>query len=177
MGEIRATGTIKENSINQLTNLPTSSSLKDMQVKILNPKIGTTLPLPSYATNGSAGMDLRACLDQPISLKPGDVQLISTGIAIHIANSEYAGVIMPRSGLGHKHGIILGNTVGLIDSDYQGELFISCWNRGNKDFTIEVGERIAQLVLIKVAQVQLNIVPEFSASERSAGGFGHTGRM
>ena len=162
---------------NQQSNQLTSSTAFGVQLKVLNPQVGTSIPLPSYATNGSAGMDLRACIEQPIELLPGDVQLISTGIAIHISNPEHAGIIMPRSGLGHKHGIILGNTVGLIDSDYQGELFISCWHRGSKPFTIAVGERIAQLVIIKVAQINLNIVTDFSASERAVGGFGHTGRI
>ena len=148
-----------------------------LEIKILNSKLGTILPLPSYATSGSAGMDLRACLDQPLLLGPGDVQLVPTGLAIHIEDSRYAGVIMPRSGLGHKHGIVLGNLVGLIDSDYQGELLISCWNRGNSAFTINVGERIAQLVLVQVAQATLNIVDDFATSERAIGGFGSTGRL
>ena len=148
-----------------------------LKVKILNPKVGTILPLPSYATLGSAGMDLRACIDQPLTINPNEVQLISTGLAIHIANKEYAGVIMPRSGLGHKHGIILGNAVGLIDSDYQGELLVSCWNRSNLAFTIEVGERIAQLVLLKISQATIEVVNDFAASDRAVGGFGHTGRL
>ncbi len=148
-----------------------------LQVKILNPKIGSILPLPVYATAGSAGLDLRACIDQPLILNPGDVELIKTGLAINIANPGYAGIIMPRSGLGHKHGIILGNSVGLIDSDYQGELLISCWNRGTSIFTIEIGERIAQLVLVKIAQATIQVVDDFSVSERAIGGFGHTGRL
>jgi len=164
------------NHIKNTSNITNSKHL-GLKVKILNPKIGTLLPLPTYATSGSAGMDLRACIDQPLLLNPGDVQLISTGLAIHISNSEYAGVIMPRSGLGHKHGIILGNSVGLIDSDYQGELLISCWNRGKATFTIEIGERIAQLVLVKIAQAVVDVVDDFSTSERAIGGFGHTGRL
>lgn len=153
------------------------NGLLKLKIKILNNKLGTMLPLPSYATKGSAGMDLRACLDQPLLLSPGDVQLIPTGLAIHISDPAYAGIIMPRSGLGHKHGIVLGNLVGLIDSDYQGELLISCWNRGKSSFIIEVGERIAQLVLVKIAQATIDIVEDFSVSERAIGGFGHTGRL
>ena len=153
-----------------------SSSLLGLKIKILNAKIGTILPLPAYATYGSAGMDLRACIDQPLVLNPGDVKLIPTGLAIHISNPGYAGIIVPRSGLGHKHGIILGNSVGLIDSDYQGELLISCWNRSNLEFTVEIGERIAQLVLVKIAQAAIEVVEDFAPSERAVGGFGHTGK-
>jgi len=149
----------------------------DLKIKILNHKIGTILPLPSYGTSGSAGLDLRACIDHALLLNPGDTQLIPTGLAIHIADPGYAGVIVPRSGLGHKHGIVLGNLVGLIDSDYQGELLISCWNRGKSAFTIEIGERIAQLVLVKIAQAFVNVVDDFEVSERAMGGFGHTGRL
>ncbi len=148
-----------------------------LKIKILNHKLGTVLPLPSYATIGSAGMDLRACLEQPLLLNPGDVQLIPTGLAVYIADPGYAGIILPRSGLGHKHGIVLGNLIGLIDSDYQGELLISCWNRGKSSFTIEIGERIAQFVLVKVAQAKVDIVDDFTTSERAFGGFGHTGRL
>jgi len=151
--------------------------MSTLDVKILNPKIGNELPLPAYATDGSAGMDLRACLDESVTIQPGQTVLIGTGLAIHIADHALAGVILPRSGLGHKHGIVLGNLVGLIDSDYQGELMISCWNRGQSEFTIEPGERIAQYVLVPVIQAKLNIVDDFDASDRGAGGFGHSGRQ
>jgi len=151
--------------------------MSTLDVKILNPKIGNELPLPAYATDGSAGMDLRACLDESVTIQPGQTVLIGTGLAIHIADPALAGVILPRSGLGHKHGIVLGNLVGLIDSDYQGELMISCWNRGQSEFTIEPGERIAQYVLVPVIQAKLNIVDDFDASDRGAGGFGHSGRQ
>jgi len=132
--------------------------------------------LPAYATPGAAGLDLRACIDQPIELKPGQTELIPTGMAIHIADNAYAAVILPRSGLGHKHGIVLGNLVGLIDSDYQGQLFVSCWNRGQATFTINPMERIAQLVIVPVQRVNFNIVESFSESERGDGGFGSTGK-
>lgn len=151
--------------------------MSTLDVKILNPKIGNELPLPHYATEGSAGMDLRACIDEPVTLQPGETQLIGTGIAIHIGDPGLAGVILPRSGLGHKHGIVLGNLVGLIDSDYQGELMISCWNRGQTAFTLEPGERLAQYVLVPVVQAKLNIVDDFAATDRGAGGFGHSGRQ
>ena len=151
--------------------------MSTLDVKILNPKIGNELPLPHYATQGSAGMDLRACIDEPVTLQPGETQLIGTGLAIHIGDPGLAGVILPRSGLGHKHGIVLGNLVGLIDSDYQGELMISCWNRGQTAFTLEPGERLAQYVLVPVVQAKLNIVDDFDASDRGAGGFGHSGRQ
>lgn len=143
---------------------------------ILDKRIGDTIPLPHYATEGSAGMDLRACINEPLSIKPGDTHLIPTGIAIHIANPSLAATILPRSGLGHKHGIVLGNLVGLIDSDYQGQLFISCWNRGDTEFTIEEGDRIAQLVILPVIQVTLNQVDSFDDTSRGAGGFGHSGK-
>jgi len=149
--------------------------MKTLQLKILDPRIGSEIPLPEYATDGSAGMDLRACIDGSINLKPGDTELIPTGIAIHISDPGYAATILPRSGLGHKHGIVLGNLVGLIDSDYQGQLFVSCWNRGNTEFTIDSGDRIAQLVILPVAQVEFETVEEFSDSERGEGGFGHSG--
>ncbi|MFG1487817.1 dUTP diphosphatase [Oceanospirillum sp. HFRX-1_2] len=151
--------------------------MSTLDVKILNPKIGNELPLPHYATEGSAGMDLRACIDEAVTLQPGETQLIGTGLAIHIGDPGLAGVILPRSGLGHKHGIVLGNLVGLIDSDYQGELMISCWNRGQTAFTLEPGERLAQYVLVPVVQAKLNIVDDFEASDRGAGGFGHSGRQ
>ncbi len=147
-----------------------------VELKILNPRIGQNWPLPHRATSGSAGLDLRACLDEAVELAPGDTKLLPTGLAIHLADPGLAAVIIPRSGLGHKHGIVLGNLVGLIDSDYQGELMISCWNRGGTSFRIEPGERIAQLVVVPVVQVDFDVVEEFAASERGAGGFGHTGR-
>lgn len=150
--------------------------MRDIPCRILDPRIGTTWPLPEHATAGAAGLDLRACVDAPVILKPGDTQLIKTGIAIHIDDTGLAAVILPRSGLGHKHGIVLGNLVGLIDSDYQGELMVSCWNRGKADFTIEPGERIAQLVFVPVAQARLVPVAGFEQSQRGSGGFGHSGR-
>jgi len=143
--------------------------------KILDSRIGDSIPLPEYTTDGSAGMDLRACIDGPITLNPGDTELIPTGIAIHIGDPGLAATILPRSGLGHKHGIVLGNLVGLIDSDYQGQLYISCWNRGQETFTIESADRIAQLVFVPVVQVQLNQVDDFSDTHRGEGGFGHSG--
>jgi len=147
-----------------------------LQTKILDPRLGNEFPLPNYATPGSAGLDLRAMLQEPIRLQPGQTQLIPTGLSIYIEDSGLAAVILPRSGLGHKHGIVLGNLVGLIDSDYQGELMVSCWNRGESTFTIEIGERIAQLVLVPVVQAKLEITQEFATTERGAGGFGHTGK-
>ena len=132
--------------------------------------------MPAYATGGSAGMDLRACLDRPLLLEPGRAELIPTGLAIYVEDPGYAAVILPRSGLGHKHGVVLGNLVGLIDSDYQGQLMVSCWNRGREPFTVNPGERIAQLVVLPVAQVELEIVEDFAATQRGAGGFGHSGR-
>lgn len=147
-----------------------------LQIKILDPRVGRELPLPQYATAGSAGLDLRACLNAPLTLAPGRAELIPTGLAIHLEDPGLAAVILPRSGLGHRHGIVLGNLVGLIDSDYQGEVKISCWNRGGEPYTIRPGERIAQLVVVPIVQVQMEIVPEFVASERGGGGFGHSGR-
>lgn len=147
-----------------------------LQLKILDDRLGETFPLPNYATEGAAGMDLRAMLDSAVDLAPGDTLLIPTGIAIHIGDPTLAAVILPRSGLGHKHGIVLGNLVGLIDSDYQGQLFVSCWNRGGETFRIEVGERIAQLVLVPVVRAVFEQVDEFDSSARGAGGFGHSGR-
>lgn len=146
-----------------------------LQLKILDPRVGNEVPLPSYGTDGSAGMDLRALLDEPLTLNPGDTKLIGTGVAIYIEDPSLAATILPRSGLGHKHGIVLGNLVGLIDSDYQGELMVSCWNRGDTSFTIESGDRIAQLVLLPVIQASFNLVTEFEHTERGAGGFGSTG--
>lgn len=147
-----------------------------VSLKILDPRLGKSIPLPEYATDGSAGMDLRACVDEPLEISPGETHLIPTGLAIHIGDPKLAAVILPRSGLGHKHGIVLGNLVGLIDSDYQGQLFISCWNRGNESFNIEIGERIAQLVFVPVVQAEFEIVSDFDTSKRAEGGFGHTGR-
>jgi len=144
---------------------------------VLDDRIGDTIPLPKYATIGSAGMDLRACIDNSLTVNPGETHLIPTGIAIYIEDPTLAATILPRSGMGHKHGIVLGNLVGLIDSDYQGQLFISCWNRGDKAYTIEIGDRIAQLVIIPVVQVDLNQVKSFDESDRGDGGFGHSGKV
>jgi dUTP pyrophosphatase len=147
-----------------------------LELRILDPRIGRDYPLPQYATAGSAGVDLRACIDAPLELKPGDTHLIPSGIAIHVSDPGYAAIVLPRSGLGHKHGIVLGNLVGLIDSDYQGQIFVSCWNRGQGAFTVQPGERIAQLVVVPVVQVEFEVVNEFAASARGAGGFGSSGR-
>lgn len=149
--------------------------MKKIQLKVLDQRLGNEFALPNYSTPGSAGLDLRACLNEPLHLEPTQTQLISTGLAIHINDPQYAAVILPRSGLGHKHGIVLGNLIGLIDSDYQGELMVSCWNRGNKTFTIEPGERIAQLIFMPVLQVNFDLVNDFNESERGVGGFGSTG--
>ncbi|OTA15376.1 deoxyuridine 5'-triphosphate nucleotidohydrolase [Xenorhabdus vietnamensis] len=151
--------------------------MKKIDVKILDPRIGQEFPLPTYATPGSAGLDLRACLDNAVELAPGQTELLPTGIAIHIADEKLAAVILPRSGLGHKHGVVLGNLVGLIDSDYQGQLMVSVWNRGDKTFTIEPGERIAQMVFVPVVQAEFNLVEDFETSQRGNGGFGHSGRQ
>jgi dUTP pyrophosphatase len=150
--------------------------MQSIQLKILDSRIGTTYPMPDYATDGSAGMDLRACLDDTLVLKPGQTELLPTGIAIHIADPSLAAVLLPRSGLGHKHGIVLGNLVGLIDSDYQGQLYVSCWNRGHDVFTVDPGERIAQMVFVPVVRAGFEVVDDFVDSVRGAGGFGHTGR-
>lgn len=150
--------------------------MHSIQVKILDSRIGNDFPLPHYATEGSAGLDLRACLQEALTLAPGESTLIPSGIAIHIADPGYAAVLLPRSGLGHKHGIVLGNLVGLIDSDYQGEVLISCWNRGRDAFTIQPGERVAQMVILPVVQARFEVVEEFEQSRRGAGGFGHSGR-
>lgn len=147
-----------------------------LQYKLLDSRLGTDFPLPQHATDGSAGVDLRAMLDAPLTLAPGETQLIPTGLAIHIEDAGFAGLILPRSGLGHKHGIVLGNLVGLIDSDYQGQLMVSCWNRGQESFTLAVGERLAQLMIVPVMQVQLEQVDAFGDSDRGEGGFGHSGR-
>jgi len=151
--------------------------MQKIQLKILDPRLGNEFPLPHYATDGSAGMDMRACLDEPLQLAPGNTRLIPTGLAIHVADTGLAAVLLPRSGLGHKHGVVLGNLVGLIDSDYQGQVFVSCWNRGEKTFLVEPGERIAQMVIVPVVRAEFEIVEDFDASERGAGGFGHTGRQ
>lgn len=150
---------------------------KAIELKILDPRIGTEYPLPTYATPGSAGLDLRALLDAPLTLKPGQTELIPTGIAIHIGDANLCATILPRSGMGHKHGIVLGNLVGLIDSDYQGQLMVSTWNRGQADFTIQPGDRIAQLVFMPVVQAEFSLVTDFDQSERGQGGFGHSGRQ
>jgi dUTP pyrophosphatase len=149
--------------------------MHSLQAKILDPRIGNQFPLPQYATPGSAGLDLRAMLAEDLLLEPGQTVLIPTGLSIYIADPGLAALILPRSGLGHKHGIVLGNLVGLIDSDYQGELLVSCWNRGNSAFNISVGERIAQLILVPVVQAHFELVNEFDQSQRGAGGFGHSG--
>lgn len=150
--------------------------MQKIQLKLIDPRLGDSIPIPDYATSGSAGLDLRACLEDNLTVHPGETHLIPTGLAIHIDDPSLAAVLLPRSGLGHKHGIVLGNLVGLIDSDYQGQIFVSCWNRGDKPFEITVGERIAQMVIIPVVQVAFEAVTEFSSSERGTGGFGHTGR-
>ena len=150
--------------------------MQTIQVKILDARIGAAFPLPAYATDGAAGMDLRACIDAPLVLEPGRTALIPTGIAIHIGDKGLAAVLLPRSGLGHKHGIVLGNLTGLIDSDYQGPLMVSCWNRGDTPFTVEPGERIAQMVIVPVVQARFEVVESFEASERAEGGFGSSGR-
>ena len=151
-------------------------TFQTIELKILDPRLGCNIPLPGYATAGSAGLDLRACLTEPLTVQPGETHLISTGLAVHIGDLRLAAMVLPRSSLGHKHGIVLGNLIGLIDSDYQGELLVSCWNRGQTPFTLAVGERIAQLVIVPVIRAQFAIVPEFTPSERAAGGFGHSGR-
>ncbi|MFM7433014.1 MAG: dUTP diphosphatase [Gammaproteobacteria bacterium] len=150
-------------------------SRRALKVRVLDPRIGKDFPLPAYATEGSAGLDLRACLDAPLELAPGKAELLPTGLAIWVADPTLAAVILPRSGLGHKHGIVLGNLVGLIDSDYQGQLMVSCWNRGSSSYTVQPGERIAQLVLVPVVQVELEVVEDFTATVRGAGGFGSSG--
>ncbi len=150
--------------------------MSKIKLKIMDARIGGEYPIPEPATAGSAGVDLRACLDEPLSLEPGQTELIPTGIAIHLDDPGLAAVLLPRSGLGHKHGIVLGNLTGLIDSDYQGQIFVSCWNRGLKPFTIEPGERIAQMVILPIVHAEFEVVEEFVESARGAGGFGHSGR-
>lgn len=149
--------------------------MRFIELKILDPRVGDSIPLPHYATDGSAGLDMRACIDAPLAIAPGETELIPTGLAIHVRDPGLAAVLLPRSGLGHKHGLVLGNLTGLIDSDYQGQVFISCWNRGSKSYEISPGERIAQMVFIPVEQVQFNVVDEFEDSDRGDGGFGHSG--
>ena len=149
---------------------------RTLSVRILDPRLGREFPLPQYATGGSAGMDLRACIDAPLRLAAGAAELIATGMAIHLEDPGLAAVVLPRSGLGHRHGVVLGNLVGLIDSDYQGALMVSCWNRGSAAYEVQPGERIAQLVIVPVVQMQLQIVEQFSQSARGEGGFGHSGR-
>ena len=149
--------------------------MRAVELKILDSRIGKSIPLPNYATDGSAGLDMRACIDAPLTVSPGNSELVATGLAIHIGDSELAAVLLPRSGLGHKHGLVLGNLTGLIDSDYQGQVYISCWNRGSKAYEIKPGERIAQMVFVPVEQVRFDVVEEFRDSERGDGGFGHSG--
>ena len=150
--------------------------MKKVQLKVLDPRIGKSIALPEYTTDGSAGMDLRAALEETTEIHPGETLLIPTGLAIYIEDPSMAAMVLPRSGLGHKHGIVLGNLVGLIDSDYQGQLFISCWNRGNENFTIEIGDRIAQLVIVPVLQVSFDVVDDFVSTDRGSGGLGHSGK-
>lgn len=150
--------------------------MQKIQLKILDERLGNEFPLPHYATDGSAGMDMRAMIDESMVIAPGESLLIPTGLAIHIGDPSLASVLLPRSGLGHKKGIVLGNLVGLIDSDYQGQIFVSCWNRGQQPFTIEIGERIAQMVFIPVVQAEFDVVSDFDTSQRGDGGFGHTGK-
>ncbi|MGC1045887.1 dUTP diphosphatase [Pantoea agglomerans] len=151
--------------------------MKKIDVKILDPRVGKEFPLPTYATSGSAGLDLRACIDDVLDIAPGTTTLVPTGLAIHIADPDLAAIILPRSGLGHKHGIVLGNLVGLIDSDYQGQLMVSVWNRGQESFSLQPGDRMAQLVFVPVVQAEFNLVEDFDASLRGEGGFGHSGRQ
>ena len=152
------------------------TAARRLLVRVIDPRVGREIPLPAYATDGSAGLDLRACLDAPVTLEPGQTQLVPTGFAIHLEDPGLAAVLLPRSGLGHRHGIVLGNLVGLIDSDYQGQVMVSVWNRGNHPFTISPGERIAQMIVVPVVQVELEVVADFQESARGAGGFGSSGR-
>lgn len=149
--------------------------MQNVQMKILDPRLGDEFPLPEYATDGAAGIDLRACLEQPLTLAPGEAELVPSGLAVHMEDPSLAAVLLPRSGQGHKRGLVLGNLVGLIDSDYQGQVFVSCWNRGSDSITIEVGERIAQMVFVPVVRARFEIVEDFQDSARGDGGFGHTG--
>jgi len=150
--------------------------LRSIELKILDPRVGDSIPLPQYTTDGSAGLDMRACIDEPVTVAPGETVLVPTGLAIHVSDPALAAVLLPRSGLGHKHGLVLGNLTGLIDSDYQGQVFISCWNRSSTSYEVQPAERIAQMVFVPVEQVELRVVEEFEASERGAGGFGHSGK-
>jgi len=150
--------------------------VRSIELKILDSRIGDSIPLPHYATSGSAGLDMRACIDAAIKVEPGETVLVPTGLAIHIGDADLAAVLLPRSGLGHKHGLVLGNLTGLIDSDYQGQVYISCWNRSDTAYEIQPGERIAQMVFVPVEQVQFEVVEEFDDSSRGEGGFGHSGR-
>lgn len=149
--------------------------MRSIELKILDPRVGDSIPLPHYATDGSAGLDMRACIDQSIIVAPGETVLVPTGLAIHVADANLAAVLLPRSGLGHKHGLVLGNLTGLIDSDYQGQVYISCWNRGSSSYEVQPAERIAQMVFVPVEQVEFRVVEEFDCSDRGAGGFGHSG--
>lgn len=149
--------------------------MRSIELKVLDSRVGDTIPLPHYATDGSAGLDMRACIDAPLTVEPGDTVLVPTGLAIHIRDASLAAVLLPRSGLGHKHGLVLGNLTGLIDSDYQGQVFISCWNRSSRSYEVQPGERIAQMVFVPVEQVRFSIVDEFDDSKRGSGGFGHSG--
>ncbi|MBT8082341.1 MAG: dUTP diphosphatase [Gammaproteobacteria bacterium] len=149
--------------------------MRSIELKILDPRVGDTISLPHYATHGSAGLDMRACIDDAVTVAPGETVLVPTGLAIHVADPGLAAVLLPRSGLGHKHGLVLGNLTGLIDSDYQGQVFISCWNRGSKPYEVQPGERIAQMVFVPVEQVEFRVVEEFESSQRGDGGFGHSG--
>ncbi|MDG2289241.1 MAG: dUTP diphosphatase [Woeseiaceae bacterium] len=150
--------------------------MRSVELKILDPRVGDSIALPHYATDGSAGMDMRACIDEPLTVAPDETVLIPTGLAIHISDPGLAAVLLPRSGLGHKHGLVLGNLTGLIDSDYQGQVFISCWNRSSMSYEVQPAERIAQMVFVPVEQVELRVVEQFNASERGSGGFGHSGK-
>ena len=149
--------------------------MRSIELKILDPRVGDSVPLPQYATDGSAGLDMRACIDAPVTVAAGETVLIPTGLAIHVADPSLAAVLLPRSGLGHKHGLVLGNLTGLIDSDYQGQVFISCWNRSSEKYTVQPSERIAQMVFVPVEQVEFRVVEEFAVSDRGAGGLGHSG--
>ena len=149
--------------------------MRSIELKILDPRVGDSIPLPHYATSGSAGLDMRACIDEPITVAPGETVLVPTGMAIHVSDPGLAAVLLPRSGLGHKHGLVLGNLTGLIDSDYQGQVYISCWNRGSDSYDVQPAERIAQMVFVPVEQVEFRVVDEFDQSNRGAGGFGHSG--
>ena len=159
----------------QILNRHWRDYMRSIELKILDPRLGESIELPHYATGGSAGLDMRACIDEPLTVDPGETVLIPTGLAIHIGDASLAAVLLPRSGLGHKHGLVLGNLTGLIDSDYQGQVFISCWNRSSTSYEVQPGERIAQMVFVPVEQVRFSIVDEFDDSDRGSGGFGHSG--